>query len=129
MSWLRDPLVHFVLVGSALFGLHRVFGRTEAERVENVIIVSDEDVTRLVAEWESAHARAPDPTELRQQVERFVRDAILYHEALALGLERDDPVVRARLIQLLESQSNESPDFYETLRARYEVILSARLAP
>ncbi|MAQ16770.1 MAG: hypothetical protein CMN30_18505 [Sandaracinus sp.] len=93
----REPLVHFVVVGAALWGIHALTRPAD----EAPPIVVDE---ALVAGLERQHAQRTGrpPEDPDQLVDDWVREEVLLREALRLGLERDDPIVRRRLVQKME---------------------------
>ena len=96
----REPLFQFLLVGAILFVLFAAAGR---ESTEDTAIVIDTDDIRLLSErWAMQWHRSPTDEELRNLVDGLVREEVLYREALALGLDRDDTVVRRRLVQKVE---------------------------
>src|SRR5437763_933163 len=98
---LRDPLLHFLLLGAAIF---LVFGRPAAdERAEDrQITVTAADVERLELAFTRTWNRPPDAEERRAQIRDFVREEVLYRAALELGLDKDDAIVRRRLRQKVE---------------------------
>jgi hypothetical protein len=102
MRILREPLVHFLLIGAAVFGLYTVVGDAELAQVEERIIVSGGEVDRLRQLWERQWLRPPTAAELQGLIADHVREEVLYREALALGLDRDDTIVRRRLAQKFE---------------------------
>lgn len=95
-GWTREPLVHFLVAGAALFALFLWQGEP-ADTASRTITVTREDRARLAIEWERTMQRPPTDAELDDQVERYLREEVLYREALRLGLDRDDPVVRKRM--------------------------------
>lgn len=94
-SLLREPLVHFLLVGGALFAFDGAVagGSTESRR----LVVGSDVRASLAADWEQSEKRAPTEEELQTLVTRWIDDEILYREGLARGLDRDDPRVRERV--------------------------------
>jgi len=99
---IREPLLHFLLLGAGFFGLfYQVADPTERESPDR-IVVARADTDRLVAQWQRQWQRAPTAEELDGLIESFIREEILYREALALGLEKDDVIIRRRLGQKLE---------------------------
>jgi hypothetical protein len=98
---LREPLVHFLLLGAALFALFDVAGGPRARPAE-VVMVGASEVARLAEGFARTWQRAPTRDELAGLVRDQVDEEILYREALALGLERDDTIVRRRLRQKME---------------------------
>ncbi|UCG86589.1 MAG: peptidyl-prolyl cis-trans isomerase [Gemmatimonadota bacterium] len=100
-SWLREPLLHFLLIGLALFGVSALW-RSRDSGSEKLIAVTSLEIEWLRRNWEARWQRPPTETELRGLVNDFVRQEVLYREAIAMGLDRDDQVVRNRMVQKLE---------------------------
>lgn len=98
---LREPLLHFALLGAAVFGLWRM-GAGTGEEGGGTVVVSGAVRERLASELELRLGRAPTEEELAAAVERWIDGELLYREGLALGLDRDDPLVRQRVIQKME---------------------------
>jgi hypothetical protein len=98
---LREPVVHFLVIGAVIFGL---FGLTKdpVDTQAKRVVVSEGDVERLAARFARTWMRPPTEAELGGLVDAHVREEIYYREALALGLDRDDPLVRQRMRQKLE---------------------------
>src|SRR5687767_12866405 len=102
---LKDPLLHFLLLGAALFAVAawRTDRRAAPDALEpHRIEVSAATIDGLRATWQRQYHRAPGVDELRGLVNDHVREQVLYREALALGLDRNDGIVRRRLAQKME---------------------------
>jgi hypothetical protein len=97
---LREPLLHFALLGAAVFGLWRV-GASEGD-ADGTIVVDRATQARIADELAAKLGRAPTDGELAGAIDRWVDGELLYREGLALGLDRDDPMVRQRVIQKME---------------------------
>ena len=97
----REPLLHFLLLGCALFVYYDLAG-DNVEAPPKRVHVERGQVQQLVANFERARSRPPTAAELDALVEGYVREEIFYREALAMGLDRDDPLVRRRLRMKLE---------------------------
>lgn len=97
----REPLLHFMLIGAALFLL---FGLTQEQNsaAPNRIVVDAGQVEQLTAQFERTWLRAPTEEELANLVETSVLDEVYYREALAMGLDQNDPLIRRRMRQKLE---------------------------
>lgn len=99
----REPLFHFLLAGIAIFA---AYGALHPERFRSDdsrrIVVTEHDLRRIEIMWTARWQRPPQPAELRALVEAEVREEILYREALALGLDAGDRIVRRRLAQKME---------------------------
>ncbi len=91
---LREPLLHFAVLGLALFALWGAVGGGD-----DPLIVSAATVQRLRTDAERRLGHPPDDAELQAVIDAHVDDELLYREGLALGLDRADPVVRRRVVQ------------------------------
>ncbi len=106
---LRDPLVHFAVIGIALFALLRGIGGGDGG-AGGLIRLGAADLGLLQARWEQQWGRPPNPEELQALIEGHVRQEILYREALSLGLDRNDTIVRRRLAQKMEFLASGAAD-------------------
>ncbi len=100
-KWLREPLLHFLLIGAALF-LFYGFQNDGYVDQSNRIVISKADISRLEMLWEKKWQQPPSQIELEGLLEQQVREEVLYREALAMGLDQNDSVVRRRLAQKVE---------------------------
>jgi len=103
MSWirraLREPLVHFVVLGGALF---LIAGGGEDERAPERIVISAGQVQNLAAVFERTWQRPPSEAELEGLIQDRINEEVMAREARALGPDRDDTVIRRRLRQKME---------------------------
>ncbi len=97
----REPLLHFLLLGFALF-LYYDFAGENVEAPPKRVHVERGAVQQLAANFERTWSRPPTVQEIDAMVEGYVREEIFYREALAMGLDQDDPLVRRRLRMKLE---------------------------
>ena len=131
----REPLVHFVLIGAVIFMGYGLLSVPEenAPSTEHEIHVTPERVIVLTREFEAVWRRPPTPAERLSLVESFVRDEVLMREALRLGLDRDDTVIRRRLVQkmafLSESAARAGTPGDDTLRAHLDANAAAFAQP
>ena len=102
MKLLREPLLHFVVAGAILFAAQAWWNRdgARAEAVDAVRI-TEGDVRWLVETWRRQWLREPQPAEVQGMIADLVEEEILAREAIEMGLEQDDTVVRRRLAQKL----------------------------
>jgi hypothetical protein len=96
-----EPLLHFLVIGAALFVFYDLT-REQGSDAPNRIVVSSGQVEQLVANFERARMREPTEFELAGLVENHVREEVFYREALAMGLDQNDPMVRRRMGMKLE---------------------------
>lgn len=119
-GWTREPLVHFLVAGAAIF-LVLAWRGEDIDPASRTIAVTREDRARLSLQWERTTGRIPTDAELDALTERHVREEVLYREALRLGLDRDDAVLRKRLANkmdyLAESMAETAPVSDATLAA------------
>lgn len=98
---LHEPLIHFLFIGIVLFALFGMVGEPESGK-GNRLVVTQAYVDRLVKTFQKRWNRMPGQVEVNHLVEGFIREEILYREALAMGLDKDDAVVRRRMAQKIE---------------------------
>jgi hypothetical protein len=128
---LKEPLLHFALLG-VLFFVANAWRAKErpADAATPRIEVTAAVIERLRAAFERQFGKTPDAEELRGQVMAHIREEVFCREALALGLDRDDTIVRRRLAQMMEfltgdiAGASEPTDtvvreFFEKNAARY----------
>ena len=97
---LREPLLHFLLIGAVLFF---VFGQVgDPVEVDNRIVVSQADLDILANDWLRRTGRPPSPQQVEQQLRQYIREQVLSREAVNLGLDRDDVIIRRRLAQKMQ---------------------------
>jgi parvulin-like peptidyl-prolyl cis-trans isomerase-like protein len=118
---LGEPMLHFLLIGSALFGAYRWVSPRDSGGGR--IVITQGIVDDLVTQHVAARGREPSTSELNHLIESYVRDEILYREGVRLGLERDDIVVKRRVRQKIEMIAEEDA----STRAPTDADLSAYL--
>src|SRR5262249_32952153 len=100
--WLREPLLHFLLLGVALFAVYAYTQRGRGVESSKQIALSLDDVRQVDMYFESQWQRPPTPEELGRLVENKVQEEVLYREALAMGLDKDDTIVKRRMAQKMQ---------------------------
>jgi hypothetical protein len=98
----REPLLHFLLIGAALFLYYDIVGEGYSEAPAQRIHVTSGQVTQLAANFQRSRMRQPTRDELDAMVDSHVREEIFYREAMAMGLDQNDPMVRRRMRMKLE---------------------------
>jgi hypothetical protein len=101
--WLREPLLHFLLIGAALFAVYAYMhrGRLGVESSHQIIVSLDE-LRQMDLYFVSQWHRQPTPEEFNAMVEDKVREEVLYREALAMSLDKDDTIVKRRMAQKMQ---------------------------
>ena len=128
---LREPLLHFLLLGAALFAAYGYLDRDRSgvEPSRQIRLTLD-DLGQLEVYFESQWRRPPTPEELERLVENKVQEEVLYREALALGLDKDDTIVKRRMAQKMqflaedvaaahEPSTEELRTWFESTRERF----------
>ena len=96
VSWLREPLLHFVLLGGLLFaGDHFLISRADDP---HTIIVGSEVDSEAIETFRAARGRAPNAEELRALHQVWLDNEVLYREGLALQVDKGDTAIRERVI-------------------------------
>jgi peptidyl-prolyl cis-trans isomerase C len=112
--WLREPLLHFLLIGVALFAIYRWLNPTVASlNTSRRIELTNDDVRQLEISWIAQWRRPPTSEEMGKLVEERVREEIFYREGLALGLDRNDTIVKRRMAQKMDFLSDDVSDLRE----------------
>jgi hypothetical protein len=123
--WLREPLVHFLLIGLGLFIIYGVLNPGQDQKGSlNQIVLTEDDLQQLQIVFTAQWQRPPTPEELAGLINSRVREEILYREALALGLDKEDTIVKRRMAQKMEFLAEDLSDLREPtteeLRAWFE---------
>jgi len=95
-----EPLLHFALLGAAVFGAWR--WAAPPDDATPTLVVDRATVERIEQDLEARLGRAPTEPERQAAIDGHVDGELLYREGLALGLDRDDPMVRQRVIKKME---------------------------
>ena len=122
---LREPLIHFLVASMVLFVVYRVMHpKSEAAEPSNRIVITTDDLAQLSVAWLAQGRSALTLEQMRHLVDAKVREEILYREALALGLDKDDTIIKRRLAQkmefLAEDPSNIPEPSTELLKTWFE---------
>ena len=102
---LRDPLVHFLLIGLGLFLL---YGRVATEGSDSrTIEITGARVDEMARQFQAVWSRPPTVSEMQGLIDTYIHDEVLYREGLAMGLDADDPVIKRRVRQKVDVISEE----------------------
>jgi hypothetical protein len=122
-AWAREPLVHFLLIGTVAFLLLEQLAESEGRDDERAVFVSASDVNAMIDQWQRAWMRPPTDEEFAHIIRAHVRTKVLYKEALAMGLDAGDTAIEQRLAQKVEllarSLNTPSKPTDDVLRAWY----------
>ena len=122
--WLREPLLHFLVIGVVLFGLysyvHRGRGGFESSKQ---IALSLDDLRLMETYFESQWHRQPTPAEFQAMVEDKVKEEVLYREGLAMGLDKDDTIVKRRMAQKMQFLAEDVAAAHEPSTAELKALV------
>jgi choline dehydrogenase-like flavoprotein len=102
MKLLREPLLHFLVLGAAIFGAYAWLGHAEdAPGRPASVVLREADVAWLADIWSRQWHRQPTAEELRGLVGEYLKEELLSREAREMKLDENDIVIRRRLAQKL----------------------------
>src|SRR5690606_26552218 len=120
---LKDPLVHFLVLGAALFAVSAWRGDVPEAGCRERIVIGPAQIEQVRQAATLLQGRPPSQAELAELIEPAVREEIFYREALALGLDENDDEVRRRLVEKMQYLTTDladpEPASDEELRAFY----------
>ncbi len=125
--WWQEPLLWFALVGALLFWFSGEIDQSANNRIE----LTPQVQQRIADQWQVQMGREPKPEELQGLIDNWVKEEIYYREALRLGLDSNDTIVRRRMVQKLtflteDIATAEEPttaaldDYYQSHLADYQ---------
>ena len=103
---LKEPLVHFLLLGALIFVGYEWVDHN-SEPAPGRIVISQGQLASMLANFISTQQRPPSHQEWANLIQAQVRGEVYYREALVLGLDKDDAIIRRRLQQKLEFISDD----------------------
>jgi hypothetical protein len=126
-----EPLLHFIIIGGLLFLLYVVNNEPDT-RSSDTIVITSQRISQIESGFNSVWKRSPDSKELKNLIEQEVRSEVYYRDALALGLDKNDAIVRRRLRQKMEfltdtgtyrqePSENELKAFHKDHITRYQI--------
>jgi hypothetical protein len=118
---LKEPLLHFLLIGAGLFGIYAWVNPSE-EASPDQIVVSEGRIEQMISIYEKTWQRLPTEEELKALVDDYVLEEIYYRQAQEMGMDQDDTIIRRRMRQKLEFLTDEvllAEDVDEQVLERY----------
>lgn len=99
---LREPLIHFIVLGAVLYAGYGYLKPGDGVESPHEIALTVDELAQLAILFESQWRRQPTPEEFSSMVETKVRQEVLYREALAMGLDKNDEIVKRRMVQKMQ---------------------------
>ena len=133
MKLLREPLLHFLFIGAAIYLAFGLFAEPVTEETDKTIVVSAGEIQWMQSSWQKRWNRPPTDKEMDGLVQQYIKETVLYREALTMGLNQHDQVIRRRLAQKLEFLAKDlvalTPPTEEELQAYFTEHLDRYQAP
>jgi len=99
---LREPLLHFMFIGAVIYSLYGLFAEPVVEETDKTIVVTAGEIEWMQASWQKRWNRPPTAEEFDGLIQQYIKETVLYREALTMGLNKHDMIIRRRLAQKLE---------------------------
>lgn len=123
---LREPLLHFALIGATVFA---VAGWREGDfGGPQEIVITEGDLRQMLIAWRAQGLPEPTPAAFRQMLEIKVREEVLYREALAMGLDKEDVIVKRRMAQKMDFLAEDLSALHEPTRQELAAYFAAHEA-
>lgn len=100
--WLREPLLHFLVAGGLMFGAYAWLNAGGEENGPGAVRITPAEVNWLKENWTRQWMRPPSDDELRGLLTGYLKEVLLAREAMEIGLDEDDTIIRRRLAQKME---------------------------
>jgi hypothetical protein len=125
--FVREPLIQFFVIGAVVFGLYALTGNRQEEKRDR-IVVTEGRVQQLAQVFTKTWQRPPTPQELRGLIDAHVKEEVYYREAVKLGLDRDDTLIRRRMQQKMEFLTEPGEDLLKADDGQLQAFLEANKA-
>lgn len=122
---LRSPLVHFFAIGAAIFAAYAIVDDAPAPIARDEIVLTPEHAERLAAQFAATWNRPPTPAERDGLYRSWALEEAYQREALKLGLDREDPVIRQRLATKMQFLAEAGAGSLEASEAELQAFLTA----
>lgn len=124
----KEPLIQFLLIGACIYGAYALFGAPDEENADSTILVDGNRMSGFAAQWKSLWNLPPTRQELDGIINTYVREEILYRQAVSMGLDKDDAITRRRMAQKLEFLTNDLVRLGEPAEGELEKYLQDNIA-
>ncbi len=126
-KFISEPLLHFVLIGGLLFFIYDMKQEEIVAENPTSIVITEANIDQLINQWHRRWQRLPSQQELQGLVKAKIHEEVLYREALAMGLDKDDSVVRQRMARKIEFITNDLASLVEPTDSQLQSYLNAHV--
>ena len=102
IKFIKEPLLQFILIGGCIYLAYVLYGTPNEDLEDRTVVVDGNSIDVFISAWESRWNRPPTERELNGLIDQYIREEILYREALGLGLDKNDPITRRRMAQKMD---------------------------
>jgi hypothetical protein len=127
MQMAKEPLIQFLLIGACIYGVYALVDAPDDAAAGRTIVVDAQRIDRFISEWQRRWNRPPTRQEIDGMISAFVREDILYRQALIMGLDADDPITRRRMAQKLEFLTNDIALLKEPAKGELKLYFQANM--
>ena len=124
MRFFREPLIHFLVIGAAIFAIYGFLDQQDTEEQERAVTITAGEIGWLTDSWKKRWNRPPTAEEREGIINQYLKEMILYREAVAMGLDQNDIIIRRRMAQKLEFLTQDlispQPPTEDELRTYFE---------
>ncbi len=111
---LKEPLFQFLALSFCLFVVYFIFNPSEVnEETSNKVVVNDAVVNRISSIWKAKWQRKPTPFELKNLINEYVREEILFRKGIEFGFDKDDEIIKRRVVQKVEMMAEQLSELEE----------------
>ncbi len=96
---IKEPFIHFILLGVVLFNISEYL-EEKSNRPE--IVISQSKIDAIADNYKLQYGQSPNPVQLKILIDNIIKEDVFYHEALKLNLDKEDEIIRRRLVQKFE---------------------------
>jgi len=118
--FIREPLLHFLLLGTLIFGVYQL---VPSPNLNTTLVVSEQRIQILADTFQATWHRPPTSDELNKLIDNYILEELYYREAVNLGLDQNDSVIRRRLQQKMEFISKDLSSIIDASDAELETFL------
>jgi hypothetical protein len=118
----KEPLIQFLIIGAAIYGAYALFGSPEEDYRDNIILADSNRINAMISEWESRWQRPPTRQEIDGLIQQYIKEDVLYRQAVSMRLNEDDPITRRRMAQKLEFLTSDLAQMQEPAEGELETF-------
>jgi len=97
-----EPLIQFLIIGACIYAAYALYGPPQEDFQDTTVHVDSARINAYIAEWENRWNRPPTRAEINGLIQSYIKEEVLYRQAVVMGLNEDDPITRRRMAQKLE---------------------------